>query len=156
MELQYRNSRLLPVFIAKIRQEYELTGEVTIWRSKVDSRGRLVLGQQIREPKLVLTENETLFVMYDKTVEVIPGGVGTGAKGFKGLAQGGFGTGGSVTIGRNQCQVSVGGDGLGGSLIGEKATGKGGDGWGGQVENGEAGDGVGGDIRKRDPILTAS
>ncbi|OIW25561.1 hypothetical protein CONLIGDRAFT_684108 [Coniochaeta ligniaria NRRL 30616] len=147
LDLVEDSSLLLDVFIARIQREYEVLGEITVWRSKIDgTTSTLIRGQEIKDLRLILIENETIFVIYDEKVDVIPGGVATGANG-KGLAAGGIGTGGRVTKDGDK----IGGDGVGGNLIGKDAVGEGGRGQGGQVHDGEAGGGAGGKVVKRDP-----
>lgn len=143
---------LLALFITTIQRQYELRGEITVWRSKIDkTTGKLIRGQEIKDLKLNLIENETIFVIYDEEVDVVPGGVATGAIG-NGLAMGGIGTGGQITKGGNK----IGGDGVGGNLIGKDAVGEAGSGEGGTVYGGEAGAGAGGTILKRDPKSTSA
>ncbi|KAK6208487.1 hypothetical protein LQW54_006833 [Pestalotiopsis sp. IQ-011] len=147
---EVENSRLIPLFINTIQHDYELPGEISVFRAEKDTKTDIwVPGQEIAEKKLVLAECETIFVRYDDEVDIIPGGVGTGAAGKNAVALGGYGGGAVVTADKNGV-VRFGGEGQGGHLIGKEATGQGGAGYGGLVVEGTAGDGFGGDIKRRE------
>jgi hypothetical protein len=140
---------VLKHFILWIAGRHEIKGDITVHRSKqVGTTRDMIADKEISGLRFTLTENETIFVLYDEKVEVIHGGVGLGAEAYGpgGWAGGGHGRGGEIALDGTK----TGGDGEGGNLIGRNAVGRGGDGVGAHVDGGTAGAGVGGDVLRRD------
>jgi hypothetical protein len=141
---------LLAIFRSRIVNEYELPGEVTIHRSKKE-KGELIPGPKINDFKLTLTQGETIFVLYDDRVHVVPGGAGRGARVTGGRSV--FAVGGRAGPGEMDERLNVkAGDGLGGSAYGVNVIGSGGEAYGGNAESFaphtvvESGAAVGGDL----------
>lgn len=145
---------LVNAFRNKVRHDYELPGEVTIHRAtRDDTTGNLVAGPKITQTTITLKKNEKIFVLYDETKYVVPGGLGTGAEivshsNQAAIAKGGVGTGGKMDKKKNV----KGGDGIGGDGRGKSISGTGGEGYGAHVfsrargATSEGGAGVGGDL----------
>lgn len=145
-------------FRAKVRNDYGLVGEVTVYRTAENSMGQLVRGLEVIEAQFTLEENEHILIICDENVLVAPGGFGTGANVVShcdeaATAEGGRGTGGRIDAYGNL----EGGSGFGGDGYGRMISGVAGEGFGAKVvtsalgTRGKAGAGYGGEVREKAP-----